>query len=114
MADHLTHYVLDADHHAVAEPDLAAWARWFGNTTNRIVGRTEVTSDVTVSTIFLGFDHNFRITGRRGPAVLFETMIFGGPLDEARWRYSSWDDAATGHEAAVRKARAAIHAKARE
>jgi hypothetical protein len=30
-------------------------------------------------------------------------MIFGGPLDHETWRYSSWDDAETGHPAAVKK-----------
>jgi hypothetical protein len=38
-------------------------------------------------------------------------MIFGGPLDEYQWRYSSWDDAEAGHRAAVKKARAAQHTK---
>jgi hypothetical protein len=32
---------------------------------------------------------------------------FGGPLDQSQWRYVSYDDAMTGHQAAVRKARKA-------
>ena len=32
-------------------------------------------------------------------------MIFGGPLDQQMWRYSTWDDAETGHKMAVAKAR---------
>jgi hypothetical protein len=54
--------------------------------------------------VFLGLDHRF---GGSGPPLLFETMIFGGPLDEEMWRYSSWDAAEAGHAAAVRKAREA-------
>jgi hypothetical protein len=44
----------------------------------------------------------------KGPPILFETMIFGGPLHEYCWRYASWDDAQAGHKAAVRKAHEAV------
>lgn len=64
------------------------------------VGRTQITPEVTVSTVFLGLDHGWG----KGPPILFETMIFGGPLDDYQVRYSSWDDAETGHKVAVRKA----------
>ncbi len=95
-------YILDADNHA-AEASLLEWSRWFEDA-NRRVGYTQITSEINVSTVFLGFDH--RHFGK-GPPILFETMIFGGPLDQEQSRYSSWDDAETGHRAAVRKAREA-------
>jgi hypothetical protein len=80
------------------------WAQWLENYSNCMVGWTQVTSQVRVSTIFLGLDHRW---SGSGPPILFETMIFGGPLDRSMWRYASWDDAQAGHNAAVGKARAA-------
>lgn len=98
-------YVLDEYRHVVEEPSLMAWGRWLEDPANRVVGWTLINSEVEVQTAFLGLDLARR--GRRGPPVLFETMISGGPLDGWYWRYSSWDDAETGHKAAVRKARVA-------
>ena len=96
------YYILDAENH-VLEVDVMTWARSLEDDSRR-VGYTEITSEVTVITTFLGLDH--RHFGD-GPPILFETMIFGGPLDEYQWRYASHDDALTGHQAAVSKARAA-------
>jgi hypothetical protein len=103
----ITYYVLDAEHHVV-ECDVLTWGRFFERLENRIVDYTEIVEGTHVSTIFLGIDH--RHWGN-GPPILFETMIFGGPLTEHQWRYASWDDAQAGHDAAVRKARAAIGQK---
>jgi hypothetical protein len=100
-------YILDADNRTV-RVDMLTWALWFEETTNRIVDYTQVTSEITVSTIFIGLDHRFF---GDGPPILFETLVFGGPLDGQGQRYSSWDDAQTGHRAAVRKARKAIGRK---
>ena len=63
--------------------NLLEWARWF-ETADRIVKREVVFAkenngktkrEVTISTVFLGIDHNFSKSGR---PILFETMIFGG------------------------------------
>jgi hypothetical protein len=53
---------------------------------------------VEVSTIFMGFDHDFT---RQGPPLLFETVIYGGTLNGRQWRYSTWKQAEDGHLAAV-------------
>jgi hypothetical protein len=103
MAETLKHYILDEHHHPVEEPSFLRWAEWF-ETRNRIVDRTDINPKTYVSTVFLGMDHRYY---GHGPPILFETMIFGGPLDGQTWRYSSWDDAQTGHYAACRKAREA-------
>jgi hypothetical protein len=99
------YYILDADNHIVPA-DLVTWAMWLDNN-NKTLGYTEITSACMVSTVFLGLDHGWR----DGPPILFETMIFGGPLDESQWRYSSYDDAMVGHTMAVKKARTAIGQK---
>jgi len=72
---------------------------WFRNVDTRAAWRValDVRDGVEVSTVFLGLDHNF--TGRGGP-ILFETMIFGGPLDLWQDRYGTYADAERGHVAA--------------
>ena len=96
-------YILDEERRPVAA-DPETWGRWFGPNRRRVAD-TQITDKVNVSTIFLGIDHR---PNDRGPPILFETMIFGGPLDESQWRYCSWDDAETGHAMAVAKARHAL------
>ena len=58
---------------------------------------------VEISTVFPGLDQNYL---RRGPPVLFETMIFGGWLDDSRNRCATWDEAKAMHAEAVRLVRA--------
>jgi hypothetical protein len=47
-----------------------------------------------VSTVFLGLDHGFFPDE---PPMVFETMIFGGPLADYCQRYSTLLDAKFGH-----------------
>lgn len=59
--------------------------------------------EAEVSTMFLCFDHAFG----RGPPVLWETMIFGGPLDQYQDRCAgSREQALAMHEKACELARA--------
>jgi hypothetical protein len=83
--------------------DMMTWAEWFVDHKKRIVAKTEIGDRCGVSTIFLGLDHSFG----RGDPILFETMIFGGPLDGYQWRYSTWEQAERGHAEAVVEARKA-------
>lgn len=100
--------------HALREVDLFEWSHWFG-TADRQVAFTG-NDHKWVSTVCLGLDH--RAIGR-GPPLVFESMAFrwngayhpkgsmleGQPVAESLdcERYSSWDDAETGHKAMVRK-----------
>jgi hypothetical protein len=89
-------YILDANHIAIPVFDLMKWAMWFE--TNRAVCRVALdeVQDWSVSTVFLGLDHNFSSTG---DPVLFETMVFDEDhLSHGMERYSSWAEAAAGHE----------------
>jgi hypothetical protein len=104
------HFILGEDGEPVAV-DLMTWALWLERGGDRVVLQTRVDRrgrvyeqplrravGVNVSTVFLGLDHSFG----GGPPVLWETMIFGGPLDQRRqWRYRSKLEALRGHEAAV-------------
>jgi hypothetical protein len=94
-------YILNDAGEPVAEPDLLTWAAWY-ETADRTVAQTRL-DHVSISTVFLGIDHAF--TG--GPPRLWETMIFGGPLDGYAQRYASRAAALAGHEAAVDVARTA-------
>lgn len=86
------------------EPNVLRWAEWMEVTDERrIMARTQVErvpgeEITTVSTVFLGIDHNF---GEEGPPLLFETLIFGGPHAGDMWRYATKADALVGHEKAV-------------
>lgn len=95
-------YVLDAKGNPVVETDLLTWAAW-ADTANRAVAKTQVSEEVMVSTVFLGTDHQLG----EGPALLYETMIFGGPEDGFQAKYSTREAALKGHEEAVRLAKAA-------
>lgn len=87
--------------HSTAPCDLMTWAREFEDRGREVA--FDRVGDTHVSTVFLGLDHNFG----SGEPLLFETMIFGGPLDEYTWRYETWEQAEEGHRAAVRLAQAA-------
>lgn len=92
------YYILDQlTHEPLAIDDLTVWSRAFEDSDRRIVNQTAV-GEARVSTVFLGIDHNWLGVG---PPLLFETMIFGGPHSEWQCRYSTWADAAIGHDQVV-------------
>jgi hypothetical protein len=88
--------------------DLKTWDTWFEKTQTsgdtRRVNQTVVNKRCSVSTVFLGLDHNFSGTG---DPILFETMVFGGPLDGGMRRCSTWKQAEAMHDAAVAEVQAA-------
>lgn len=79
---------------------VLAWAEWFEKADRTVantvlvanVGGEEV-ARVRISTVFLGLDHNWG----SGRPLLFETMIFGGPLNEQCWRTATWNEAQLAH-----------------
>lgn len=86
--------------------ELVEWAVWMSTSDNeRTVALDTIerpgTDPVTVSTIFLGIDHNHW----GGPPILFESMVFGGPLDMHMVRYRTWAEAELGHKELVAEAR---------
>ena len=95
------YYILDG-HTPTQCASLREWGQFFEDTERRRVAATEI-GDVRVSTVFLGLDHSFG----EGPPLLFETMVFGGPLDEEMDRYSTWEEAVEGHAKMVERVRGA-------
>ena len=95
-------YVLNDAGEPVREPDLLKAARWFEAAERHVAD--DAVGDTRVSTVFLGLDHSF---SRGGPPVLWESMIFGGPLDGTQLRYHTRAEALAGHASLVRSARRA-------
>lgn len=78
---------------------MERWAQLFEAPGDRIVRKTDMGTFLgTVSTVWLGIDHSW---GRGEKPVIFETMIFGGPLDGEMGRYCTVEEATAGHEAWV-------------
>lgn len=61
----------------------------------------------SVSTVFLWLDHAMAFDTE---PILFETMVFGGPLDQEMERYATWSEAAAGHARMVLRCTAAKRA----
>ncbi len=103
-------YILNEQGEPTPEPDDTKWALWMFDDDailRRLVNRTDVNGDMTVavSTVFLGINHQWQ---KECPPILWETMIFGGPLDRTTWRCSgSREQAEAQHVRVVTKAKAA-------
>lgn len=92
------HYILDGHNPVPAE--LMEWAAWYEKADRRVA--VDQIGVACVSTVFLGLDHSVN-----GPVpILFETLVFGGPLDGEGDRYPTWDAAVAGHAAIVEKVKA--------
>jgi len=66
------------------------WTSWLMNAENRRVKETLV-GETWVSTVFLGVSYHAAVS------AMFETMVFGGPLDGTVRRSHTWDQAETVH-----------------
>ena len=94
------HYILKGKEAVPAE--LMEWAQWFAMN-DRKVRKTQIQHDhgkVKISTVFLGLDHQF-LEG--GDPLIFETMVFGEPLDREQNRCSTWEQAEDMHKRMVRQ-----------
>jgi hypothetical protein len=98
----LKHYVL-VDKRIIAIDTLEEWMahRIKHPNDDPLIEVTQV-GDMTVSTVFLPIDHNHFSPG--DPPILFETMIFGGWLDEEQHRCSTYAEAEKMHAQWVREA----------
>jgi hypothetical protein len=84
-------YKLDGDTPVPVSAEEVDWSnRWHIKTT---------VNDCTVSTVFISLDHSFG----DGPPLLFETLVFGGPLADEGERYSTKAEAEEGHTKWVKR-----------
>jgi len=84
------YYILNG--HDVVAVSVEKWGLWFGEA-DRGVAKSTI-GDATISTVFLGIDHSWD----GPPPMLFETMVFGGLLDEEQERCSTWAEAKVMHK----------------
>lgn len=76
---------------------------WDVELKDRII-KQETIQDIFISTVFLGIDHAVF-----GKPILFETMIFGGELNEYQTRCCTYDEAEEMHQDAVEKVKLTIN-----
>ena len=74
---------------------------------NKVLFKSRI-ENFLVSTVFLGIDHRFI---GRGPPLLFETMTFKDEIAQDLKRYSSYDDAETGHKTVVDRIKRGLEVK---
>lgn len=80
--------------------EMLSWASKIESESYKVVSQTHV-GEVLVSTVWLGIDHQFG----DGPPLIFETMVFGGPLDSEQDRYPTEVAALAGHDQMVARVR---------
>ena len=98
------YFILNGERTVTPTGNVTEWVAFLeAGIDNRRVDRTEVTEDVEVSTVFLGLNHQFG----DGPPLLFETLVFGGKMDGEMCRYSTWDQAVSGHLLVVERVKVA-------
>lgn len=73
----------------VVEATMEEWSRFLASP-DRFVGQWTFGDDIFVSTVFLGIELH--------PGQVFETMVFGGPMDGHQERTSTWLEAERTHE----------------
>ena len=91
------YYVLDENGEPTPEPDQEKWNEFMVNADRRIA--LDRVGEIDISTVFRGIDTSLG----RGAPVLWETMVFGGPLHEQCAQYTSQQTALEGHEAMVKR-----------
>lgn len=94
----MSYFWIEVNKAPIQVTDVGLWAEWM-ESSDRIVQRTYV-GETMVSTVFLGMDHNWP---GEGPAILYETLVFDGPMGGELCRYTSRDAAEAGHEAMVKR-----------
>lgn len=91
------HYILDG--HETVACDLLTWGRWLQENDEVRIVKKDTVGESLVSTVFLGLNHSFG----EGPPLLFETLVFKGPLADEMDRYSTWEEAERGHATMVER-----------
>lgn len=105
-------YIIDENGNVQQATSLSGWSEWLGNPDTEKLRKVAYTSfgvgddgvGIYVSTVFLGLDHGFpELLELYGTPLseykptLWETMVFGSPLDGAMERYTCIENAKNGH-----------------
>lgn len=87
----MRHYKLDGRQPEPCD-DAIEWAKWFSRADRTV--KKDMVGDVLVSTVFLGLDLAYSDSPY---PILFETMVFGGKLNERQERCGTWTQAEYMH-----------------
>ena len=89
----------------IEEPDYPTWAEWYEDKFKNVenVAHTELVHGV-VSTRFLAMNLTL---AKDTPALVFETRVMGGWLDDQWERFATLGEARDGHDAWVERVRSA-------
>lgn len=98
-------WMLDESGEPRQTENVREWGTWLERNPDVRRVALDTIGDAEVSTVFLAVDHAFH----GGSPVLWETMVFGGPLDGEQGRYTSRAEAARGHAAMVERVRLAAN-----
>lgn len=92
--DHVSHI---GYYDRLGQPISAAvWAMLKEDIDYTVVANDYLPDGTRVSTLWLGIDHGFTMNGA-GVPIIFETMVFGGPLHREMYRYATEELALEGH-----------------
>jgi hypothetical protein len=93
-------YILDNNHRPVKCNDHMERTKWIKSLPEDqrtgigcVVEKWSI-EGIEVSTVFLGLDHG---RWNNNTPILFETAIFGIEIEENCKRYTTWEEAKTGH-----------------
>lgn len=89
-----THWIMLQDGSIYPASSLEQWIEWW-EVADRKVRRTSLFG-ITVSTVFLGVNHDWFSEDGINP-VIFETMVFGGVLDQEMDRCRDYNAAVKMH-----------------
>jgi hypothetical protein len=95
-------YILK-DRQVVPVDSIAEWGIFFMKP-DRIVAQWDF-DNVRVSTVFLGIEHGW---SDEGQPIVFETMVFNGPMDGHQERSATWQEAEQIHERVCAEVRAKV------
>lgn len=97
-------YVLNDKREVVKAASIDDWVAMKMDFENRCRVARDQVGEIDVSTVFLGTDMNhMRVLRPELPTMCFETMIFGPDRSDVEDRYSTWEEAAAGHQAVVER-----------
>lgn len=101
-------YILDSLHHPRPIDDEATWARWMArNATICLIGSDFITYTtgvgVFITTAFMGYQDE----PETDPPSLWQTVVTSNQAADQIWRYTTADDARSGHDAVINRLRSA-------
>jgi hypothetical protein len=75
------YYILD-DRGVPQPTTVLGWSKWLAENREKKRVAKETIGPSEISTVFLGLDHGWK----DGAPIVWETMVFGGPLDQEQDR----------------------------